>query len=440
MAEEEEEKRNKIDDLDERSDQVKEILGRSPIWVIRWGITVVMIIVFLLLIGSALIRYNDILPSRVIITSKNPPVYLDAKSTGRLTKIFVEPDQLISEGAILAEIENTANFEDVYLLKRKIENFNPSIQNLDSLRFEFPSFLKLGQIQLQYADFVRQYQNFILFNSLQPNEKESRALSGQIGTQQKLLQNQLTQLKNFEEQLKLSEQDFRRQTQLFEKGVISKAEYEDAERAYLADRSQYEDVKGRISNTKLAIATNNSSLTRNDIEGEQSTNANRQSLELAYQNLNNEILNWEQQYVLKSPIDGKITIFDVWNKNQNVRVGDILFTIVPTNYEQLVAKLNVPIQNSGKVEVGQKVIIKLDNYPSQEWGSLKGNIVNISDVPKQGEQLAEYTIYVDIESLTTSYGKDVEFKQEMQGAAEIVLEELTVLQRIFYQLRSIFDE
>ena len=440
MAEEEDKKR-KIDEIDERSDQVKEILGKAPNWVIRWGITVIFIIVILLVIGAALISYNDILPSRVIITSKNPPVYLDAKASGRLTNVFVESDEDVKEGAVLAEIENTADFDDVYLLKRKIEDFIPSIRDLDTLRLEFPSFLKLGPIQLQYANFITQYQGYILYNSLQPNQKESRVISSQISTQQQLLRNQEIQLRNFEEQLKLSKKTFERQAQLFEKGVISRSEYEDADRAYIADRSQYEDVKSRISNTRIAIATNNSSLTRNDIEGQQSTNTNRQSLELAYQNLNNSILEWEQQFILKSPIDGKITIFDIWTENQSVRAGEILFTIVPDNYERLVAKLNVPIQNSGKVEVGQRVIIKLDNYPNQEWGSLEGKIVSISDVPKRGEQLAEYTIYVDIiGGLTTSYNKEIEFKQEMQGTAEIVLEELTILERVFYQIRSILDE
>ena len=100
----------------------------------------------------------------------------------------------------------------------------------------------------------------------------------------------------------------------------------------------------------------------------------------------------------------------------------------------------MPIQNWGKVKLGQKVIIKLDNYPNQEWGSLTGTITNISDVPKQQiQQEPYYSIYVDIEGLTTSYDKEIDFKQEMQGTAEIVVEELTVLQRIFYQLREIFD-
>ena len=104
----------------------------------------------------------------------------------------------------------------------------------------------------------------------------------------------------------------------------------------------------------------------------------------------------------------------------------------------MIGRVTLPIRNSGKVKKGQKVIIKLDNYPFEEWGSLNGKISSISEVPKQGEQ-SFYTLFISLDDLKTSFGKNIVFKQEMQGTGEIVLEELTVLQRIFYQLRKVFD-
>lgn len=440
VVDEEVKKRNKLDDLDERSDQVREILGRAPGWVIRWGITVVFIIVGVLLLGAALISYNDIIPARIVITTQNPPVYLDAKTGGRLTNIFVAADQLVKRGEVLAEIENTADFNDVYYLKTKIENFKPVIDNTDSLRKQFPSFLKLGPIQLAYGSFITEYQNFILFNSLKPNKKESAVIARQISEQRELLDKQKEQLSLFKEELAFSKNDYERNRTLFDRGVLSKSEFESASRNYLADRQRYENLKTSISNTEISIASNNNLLTQTDIQGEEFTNNYLQQLEKAYQNLINEIRNWEQLYILESPIDGKITIFDIWNKYQRVNTGEVLFTIVPQDYKKIIGKVAMPIQNSGKVKLGQKVIIKLDNYPNQEWGSLTGTITNISDVPKQQlQQEPYYSIYVDINGLTTSYDKKIDFKQEMQGSAEIVVEELTVLQRIFYQLREIFD-
>lgn len=47
-------------------------------------------------------------------------------------------------------------------------------------------------------------------------------------------------------------------------------------------------------------------------------------------------------------------------------------------------------------------------------------------------------MYVSIPpELITSYGKKIKFKQEMLGQAEIITEDLRLVERIFYQFRSI---
>ncbi len=430
--------KREIDLLDERSDQVKEILGKAPNWVIRSGITVVFIIVVLLILGAALIGYNDIIPAQITITSKNPPVYLKANTSGRLTHIFVEADQQVEEGEVLAEIENTANLEDVLYLRDKIVDFRTEIRTLDSLRTIYPPYLDLGSIQLAYGEFLTQYQNYILFNALSPSERESAMIRKQLGEQRAFLDRQQRQLSIFREDLELSKSSYERNKTLYEKNVISKAEYESASREYLSDKQQYEGFLTGISNTQIAIANFNNLLTKSNIQGTEFENTYKQQLDKAYQTLNNELLLWEQQFLIKSPISGKVTVFDIWNKYQNVSVGETLFTVVPNDLEGIIGRVTLPIRNSGKVKIGQKVIIKLANYPFEEWGNLEGEIQNISEVPKQGEE-AFYTLYIKLDELSTSYGKQVDFKQEMQGTAEIVIEELTILQRIFYQLRKVFD-
>lgn len=430
--------KRKIDLLDERSDQVKEILGRAPNWIIRSGITVVFIIVLLLILGSALISYNDIIPAQITITSKNPPIYLKANTSGRLTHIFVEPDQQVVENEVLAEIENTANLEDILYLRDRLSDFEGRLMNLDSLQKKYPPYLELGSIQLAYGEFLTQYQSYILFNTLVPNERESAMIANQLREQRSFLEKQQRQLNIFKEDLELSKNSYDRNKTLYEKGVISKAEFENASRQYLTDKQQYEGFLTSISNTQIAIANFNNLLTKSNIQGTEFENSYKQQLDKGYQTLNNELLLWEQRFLLKSPIEGKVTVFDIWNKYQNVNAGETLFTIVPNDTDEIIGRVTLPIRNSGKVKVGQKVIIKLANYPFEEWGSLEGIIQNISEVPKQGEE-AFYTLYVKLDGLTTSYSKQIEFKQEMQGTAEIVVEELTVLQRIFYQLRKVFD-
>ena len=66
----------------------------------------------------------------------------------------------------------------------------------------------------------------------------------------------------------------------------------------------------------------------------------------------------------------------------------------------------------------------------------KGKIISISQVPRNNQ----YAVDVEFANgLITSYKKQLDYKQEMQGTADIVTTDLRLFQRIFNQIRSLFD-
>ena len=50
---------NEEDKIELRSEEFQEVLGSVPPWILRWGITVLAIVVVILLIGSAIVKYPD---------------------------------------------------------------------------------------------------------------------------------------------------------------------------------------------------------------------------------------------------------------------------------------------------------------------------------------------------------------------------------------------
>jgi len=432
--------KRKIDDLNERSDQVKEILGQAPSWLITRGISLVFLILAIILAGSALISYNDIIPARVTITSKNPPAYLDAKSSGKLEAIFVEADKSVNIDDVLAVIESNADYKHVKDIKRRILEFSPNINDYDSIRDKFPSNLSLGSIQGSYHAFRSQYQEYLKYNALNPEKNNISNLQLQISTRRSSLRNSENQLIQYETELKNAKTIFEKNESLLKKGAIAENDYIREQNIYSTAKRNYESIKSNVQAEKNAILALQNSIRQASVGDKSASFSTDQNLEEAKQNLENEILRWERLYLIKSPIVGKVTLFDVWNKYQNVNIGDVLFTVVPNNIDGIIGRVTMPVQNSGKVKEAQDVIIKLDNYPYQEWGSLNGVIYSISAVPKQvGQGEASYTIFINVDSLNTSFNKTLEFKQEMQGTAEIIVEELTIMQRIFYSLREVFS-
>tara|TARA_R110000787_G_scaffold169830_1_gene282516 strand:+ start:140 stop:643 length:504 start_codon:yes stop_codon:yes gene_type:complete len=160
-------------------------------------------------------------------------------------------------------------------------------------------------------------------------------------------------------------------------------------------------------------------------------------LQLDRQTLISQIQFWKQQYLFSSPISGTISTYDSWYKNQEVKKGENIFTIVSNTSDHIFAKCKVPIQNTGSLTKGQKVLLHVDNYPYPEWGALVGTIKTISSVPKSGP-VPYYLVDIELKSLTTNFDKELQFKHNMNGKAFILLHELSLFQRVMFNLRKTF--
>ena len=48
-------------DIELRSEAVQEVMGHVPSWIVRWGITVLSLVVLMLVVGSFFFRYPDVI-------------------------------------------------------------------------------------------------------------------------------------------------------------------------------------------------------------------------------------------------------------------------------------------------------------------------------------------------------------------------------------------
>jgi len=112
---------SKIDLLPERSEEVREILGRKPTWMIRWGTVLVLGILAVLGFLSWAVTYPEVIPARIVLTSENPPIDVYARTSGRIARLFVADSQEVQAGTLLALLENSARWEDVQRLRRILD-------------------------------------------------------------------------------------------------------------------------------------------------------------------------------------------------------------------------------------------------------------------------------------------------------------------------------
>ena len=234
------------------------------------------------------------------------------------------------------------------------------------------------------------------------------------------------------------QKDLDRIEALYKKGVVSAQEFENKKLEYLQSERSYKNMSVSISQTKENISN------RNNLKKQTSIENTREEINLlkgviqSLDQLKTAIKEWELRYLFKSNIEGEVSFMKIWNKNQTINSGDFVFTIIPKNHSSYICKLQAPVLNSGKVKIGQDVNIKLSSYPDNEFGILTGKIKDISLVPN-----IEGLYLIDVElpkKLITTHGKEIEFKQEMTGIAEIITEDLRLIERVFYQFKEIFKQ
>lgn len=426
-------KKDILDNIELRSESVQDILTQPPHWMIRWGNTVIFIILLLILLMSYIIKYPEFVPASVVITSQNPPEKLEARANSKIEKIWIKDHQKVNKGQVMMVLQSTADYNDILELKHLVDSLSPN--ELQSFPLQKTSALKLGEIQGDYNNFAKAFQDERLFTRLQPYAPENLAADQSLSEYRGRIAN-LQQQKSLENaKYELTRKNFQRSQELFNQGVIPAVELENEKIKFLQAEQSLKNISISLSQIQEAISNIHKTKSGTSINAEKDKiNYSSQTLQL-YEQLRKSLRQWEQNYLIVSSTSGTVSFQQFWGENQFVKSGDVVMSVLPENRESLVGRMQIPSANSGKVQTGQKVLIKLDNYRYQEYGIIEGKVRNISLTPDDKENY-----YVDIvlpKGLKTSYNKILTFDKELKGNAEIVTEDLRLIERFFYQIRKL---
>ncbi|WP_439490436.1 HlyD family secretion protein [Algoriphagus sp.] len=426
-----------IDNLKLRSEEVQEIITTPPAWLIRWGITLVFIITCGVIFLSFFIKYPDFIMSRVMVTTLEPTEKTIARTSGQIDKLWVSNGEKVQAGQPLASIKSTADVNSVELLKNLLDRIPFGKNNgfffpLDSL-----SDVVLGEIEPAFVEFERSYMEFRLLERLQPSVVQLEGNRQSIQEIHERLNSQLAQKEILERKVHLVETDFKRNKMLYEGGVIAAKDFESREMEYLQMQEQVNGMTISISQLQEALVNAGQTLKSTQVSKEQDESRALINLIQSYHGLKRSVKEWERNYMLVSSTDGEVSFQGVWGEHQFVQAGEQVFSILPEQRSELLGKMIVTSQNTGKITIGQRVLIKLDNFPFQQFGTLRGEVGSISVSP---DEEGNYVVYSSLpEGTKTSYGKDIQLKQELLGTAEIITEDLSVAERLFFKLKSVTE-
>ena len=417
------------------SDEVQEIMGRRPAWILRWGITIIILILLGIIVACYFIKYPQTVTAAITLTSDNPPSDLAAKATGILDSVYVSDGETIVKGRLLALIASAARYEDIVQAEDLLKAGEP-FSGKDIAGFYS---LRLGDLQqgwVEYLSVCSDYDDYLRIDQigrkkalLAEQVRGAREYYGRLETQRELLA----------EDLKYEMRSLERDSVMFRENYISQAEYENALKSYLSKKNSLAGFDASMTSALLSRLQTEQQILELETQKVMETSEYERRIAQSRNTLLGQLALWKEQYAVIAPYDGVVSLQNVWGKGQRVSVGDIIASIAPSDGTTVIGRLKVPSSGFGKVEVGQEVNIRLYGFPYLEFGILKGMVASISSIPESTQEGLTYTVDVTLpDGLESTYHKVFPFVQNMDGSADIITDDMRLIEQFVRPIRSLF--
>lgn len=423
-----------MDEVNIRSEEVQEILGTPPRWLIRFG-TVLAFIFFLLLLGLAsIISYPDSQQAAITIAFTDPPRNLVATQSGHIEEIMVYNSKKVEKGELLLVFKDDANYLHMTHLQDllgEIANDNDSM----ILNFDPPTDLELGDNQEYFLEFMekkdnyyRQTTQFTSTGNVSSYRSQIQALrrsNGFLAERKKVIANQI-------------DDAIKRKNILEQKVADLEASQEEVNRVTREIRNlrfELQQTEEKIAENKFSIEVLNNNIKSARQDDDETRLMASDDLKSSFIKLKLRVNQWINKNVIYSPIDGVVEIDEAVSEQQFIPKDSPLMIVIPSESRLLSGKMKLEFQKSGLVQVGQKVIIRLQRYPFQEFGAIEGMVIYKASVPDQDNNIQIEVGFPN--DLITTTGYTINAEEALYGEGQIITEEKVLLNRIFRYARSV---
>jgi len=419
--------------LELQGEGLHEIIAHEPSLAVRWGAGVIAAVVAALLLLAAVVRYPEVVNGTATLTTPTPPVRVAAGAGGDILELPAGDNQRVAAGQVLAVLRSSARWRDVRAVRTLLERGAGAAVPAQPL--------VLGDVQAawdQYRDAVAQQGDWASDPYAQARLVGMRR---QVEDQRRLAAESARRVELLEREAVLADRDAGRSRELVARQYLSPSEAERTEATALAKRQALASARGDVLSQRLRVTELEGQILQ--LEQGRRTDGSRLGLDVQKSRsaLAEAVRQWETRYLLVSPIAGRVSYFRTLSAGQYVNAGEPVLAVVPPGGEAWGTVL-VADAGAGRVRPGQRVLIGFGSFPATEYGKVEGRVRAISLVPTQpaaGDKKSTPAYRVTLSlphGLRTTTGRTLPLRQEMEGDAEIVTDDMTVLRRLLAQLRG----
>ncbi len=412
-----------------RSDTVQEIISRKSGFAERWALLLFLIIIIVVFASTWFIKYPDVIQVNAGLTASNAPKEIVIRQDGKLVKLFVTNDDIVIQGQTLAWIESTANHKEVVelstLLDKGIDylskNETEKVSNLFKSNFQH-----LGELQSSYQQFVTAWQQFNDYLVNGYYYKRKKILFDDYAFLQKMHTTLEEQKSLTQQDLQLTQESFDANNSLYKDKIISKQDLRDQKSKLVGKQMSLPQLESSLlSNENLQTAKQ-----KEIDELEHTISQQKIIFQQALQTLKSLADDWTKRYIVKAAVDGKVVFIIPLQENQFMQTGKTIGFVNPLD-SKYYAQVTLPQANFGKIDTGQKVQLRFDAYPYQEFGIVEGKVKYISKVPSDSGFLSNIELP---KGLITNYQRNIQYRSGLKSQALIITKDARLAQRFYYTI------
>ena len=417
-----------------RSEEVQEILGTPPSWIVQWGTALVFIVLAALVAMSWWFKYPEKVVASMTVTTEQQPIPVYAPVDGYIGTLVAADGDSVDTDDILAVMSNSASLEDVVRLEEALKKLQTFDQEALTAFKPDPN-LRLGDLKGDYLSFVQNFNGLTFGGSADYDKKAISRLRDQLNEIDKAISALNLEQRNAIQAKELAHSQFQALQFVYTgKTEQELVELQEAKSRLFEKESKVNNLQVEIANKKQEKgAINLQILTLR--EGASSSGGSRYQVLLQSMNtLQAKLEQWKQKNLLRAPAPGIVTYYQsLLTERSPVKAGAGVMAILPFQIAEmeLIGQMQLPVAQSGKVQAGQRVLIKLTGFPYQEFGIVEGRVVTKALLPDNGK----YSVRISLPNgLKSSFGNDLPFRQQMPADGEIIIQDKRLLERLLEKL------
>ena len=324
-------------------------------------------------------------------------------------------------------LESTGSHRQVLALSAKVDSMRAWLTagKLDKFgKLRFDRYSDLGELQNTFQTFEQAWRTFVSYLPGRFYSRKQQQLKQELAYNQMLLKQLREQKALQQSNLQLTRKEYQAQKKLADKNLVAPLE--------IARK------KGDLRAARLPLLQTESAIIRNH---SQQVSKKQKLMELnqqmdqqesiflqALNSLRSAVEAWKEKYLITAPVSGTFIYGGILQENQTLRAGQKVGYIQPDN-THFFGELIVSQHSFGKINRGQKVLVRFSGYPYQEFGSVEGRLDYLSAVPVRDSVFVGKVSFP--EGFTTNYGKTLSPRNGLMGNAQIITQDMTLLERFY---------